>query len=476
VAHEYAVTPMDHQVSGLRRAWKKTEFALFWEMGTGKTFTAINLAIGRYQKQQIDSLIVICPTPIKLVWEAELEKFCMTPYACHVLSAGKSSAEQLIYFTSHKYDALKVVIVGVEALSQGNAHTLVLNYARLNKCMVVADESSRLKNADAERTKRAIKIASECYFRMIMTGTPVTQGIHDLYGQFQFLNPKIIGCKSYFQFRNMYCVMGGFEGRNIIGYQNTDDLMKRVSQFIDVVKKEDVLDLPPKVYERIIVEPTKQQLKAIESLKDTFEAQQEDKWLITETILERLTRFQQIIGGNFPFNEEEGGYGITALEGPNPKMDAVMNLIEELPYDSKVIIWARFVPEIELIRNSISKMFPNQVVTFYGKDDDVQRKNSVQQFQDGNARFIVSNPQLGGMGQTWTAANTVIYYSNSFSYEDRKQSEDRAHRKGQTKSVTYIDVEVNHRYDKMILSAIRNKGDVAKFVDEKIAENQEIET
>ena len=81
---------------------------------------------------------------------------------------------------------------------------------------------------------------------------------------------------------------------------------------------------------------------------------------------------------------------------------------------------------------------------------------------------MFSSPQLGGMGQTWTAATVVIYYSNSFSYEDRMQSEDRAHRKGQEHPVLYIDIEANHRYDKMILSAIRTKQDLAQFVDKEL--------
>jgi SNF2 family DNA or RNA helicase len=473
MSHPYKFPPMGHQVVALKRAWKKPHFALFHEMGTGKTFTTINLAAGRFLKDQIDSLVVICPTPIKLVWELELEKMCPVPYEVLTVQAGQASKEKLLYFTEHKTDALKVVIVGVEALSQGNAFTVVRNFAKLNRPMAVCDESSKLKNAKTNRTKNAAAIARECLYRIILTGTPITQGMEDLFGQFQFLHPKIIGMRSYFQFRNMYCVMGGFEGKQVLGYQNTDALMKKVSPYIDIVKKDEVLDLPPKLFERIGVEPTKQQLKLIADLKHEFMANQDDKELMTRTVLERLTRFQQIIGGNFPFNEEEGGYSTEPIQGPNPKIDAVMDLLEDLPLDTKVIIWARFIPEIELIRDRLRAKFGDQsTVTFYGKDGDDERKTSVHNFQVGDARFMVSNPSLGGMGQTWTAATVVIYYSNSFSYEDRMQSEDRAHRKGQEHPVTYIDIEVNHPYDRMILAAVKRKGGIAKFVEESIYANQ----
>jgi len=473
MSHPYKSPPMDHQSRALKRAWKKTEFALFWEMGTGKTYTTINLAAARHIKGQINALIVICPSPIKLVWEAELEDWCPVEYETHVLVASKKSKEDLVYFTSRQTSALKVLVVGVEALSQGNAQSLTLNFAKLNECMIVCDESSRLKNGNSNRTKNAIKIAHECKYRLILTGTPISQGIEDLYGQMSFLHPKIIGVRSFFQFRNKYCVMGGFENRKVIGYQNSDELMQKVSGYVDVVKKEDVLDLPPKVYERIIVEPTPEQNRIIESLKDTFEAEHGGEYIITETILERLTRFQQVIGGNFPFSLEDGGYDTKPLEGKNPKADALIEILEDIPTWQSVIIWARFRPEAQLISQLISDKFgPDTVVTFTGADDEEQRKTSVRRFQEQSARFMVSNPQLGGMGQTWTAATLVIYYSNSFSYEDRKQSEDRAHRKGQTKSVTYVDIEANHRYDKMILAAIRSKGDVAQYVDERIAANQ----
>ena len=223
---------------------------------------------------------------------------------------------------------------------------------------MIVDESSKIKTHSATRTKKCITLGSLSEYRLILTGTPVTQGLHDLFAQMQFLHTGILNCKSYFQFKNMYCVMGGFENRSIIGYQRREELMGLISPYVDVVTKEDALpDLPPKVYQTIEVELTKEQKVAIEELKQIMRTESEGKELTVNTVLERLTRYQQIIGGNFPFNDEEtGGYGVTPIPGKNPKLDALVELIEPLEGE-KVIIWARFRPELQAISERLASIY-----------------------------------------------------------------------------------------------------------------------
>jgi SNF2 family DNA or RNA helicase len=461
--HSFISPPMNHQLIGLRKAWKKKEYALFWEMGTGKTFTAINLAAARFNADQIDSLLVVCPTPIKSVWKSEILKWSPIPASVDVIEAGRKA------LSLGEPSKLEVLVVGVESLSNGKASKLASEFVATRNPMIVCDESSKLKNPNATRTKKAVQLANQCEYKIIMTGTPITQGMEDLYSQFLFLDRNIIGVKNYFMFKRTYCIMGGFEGRKILGYMNEDELLARLAPFTDVVKKADVLDLPEKVYERVSVEPTKEQLALIKALKEKFEAEQGGEVLSVRTILERLTRFQQILGGNFPYAEldsrGERVYRTSPVEGKNPKLEALMDLIQGISHETKVIIWARFVPEIEAIKEQLDSYAPGKVRTFYGKDTADERNQTTEDFQNGEVRFIVANPSVGGMGQTWTAATLVIYFSNSFSYENRMQSEDRVHRKGQYKSVTYVDIEMAHEYDSMVLSAIKHKGGVAKYID-----------
>lgn len=473
---------MGHQLVALRKAWPRKEFAFFHEMGTGKTFEAINLAAARYLAGQIDALVIICDTPIKNVWYtgdgtwideegklqgSEIEKWCPVPYACWVWESGDRLDPK---FFREEQDALKILVVGVESLSIKNGKSIqaVEYFQRFHRIMSTVDESTSIKNWKAARTKNVILIGGWSEYRLILTGTPITQGMEDLFAQFLYLNAKIIGCKNFFVFRNKYCIMGGFQGRKILGYQFTEDLLGKVAPYVDYVLKDECMDLPEQIYpEPIIVKPTDEQKKAMEELRTQHFAEDGDKEIGVSTILERTLRYQQIIGGTFPF-EEDGEYHTKAISGKNPKLDALLRYISELDKKAKVIIWARFVPEIRYIVDALAEEYGEEsVVTFYGADNDEQRKNNNRRFQeDPQCRFIVSNQAVGSKGQTWTAATYNLYYSNTFSYQDRYQSEARSHRKGQEKNVIYQDFEMAVPQDKMIMVAVRRKKSLAKVVEE----------
>ena len=439
----------------------------------GKTFTTINIAAARYLAGQINALVVICPTPLKEVWRAEVERWCPIPYKVLVMQPGTVFQTENYYKLYEEGDEplLRVVVAGIEAMSQGNAFPRLSGWMAVQRyTMAVVDESSRIKNPKAARTKRIITLGVEARYRMILTGTSITQGIHDLYSQMTFLDPAILGLKSFYAFRNKYCIMGGFEGKKIMGYQQTDDLMQRVAPYVSVLKKKDALDLPDKMYERMAVEVSPQQRALIRELKQLHEAEHKGNTLTADTMLERLTRFQQIIGGHFPYREDgETAYQVQRLD-QIPKLDALVELLEEdVPDDVSVIIWARFRPEIGLIVDHLrSRYGESSTVEFHGGISTADRQAAVNTFQARQARFIVSNQQTGGMGITLTAATLVVYYSNSFSMEERVQSEDRAHRIGQTNKVTYIDIEAEHPYDKMILKAVTTKRNLRDFVDEQL--------
>ena len=247
-------------------------------------------------------------------------------------------------------------------------------------------------------------------------------------------------------------------------------LLDKIRPYVDYVTKEQCLDLKPKVMaEPLRVKPTDEQKHVMTQLRTEFSMEDRDKEITVSTVLERMLRYQQVIGGSFPF-EEDGEYHVQPISGKNPKMEAMLEYIADIPKNAKVIVWARFVPEINYIIEALQDEYdPESVVSFYGKTTPEERKeNSIAFQKNPKVRFIVSNQTVGGYGQTWTAATFVIYYSNTFSYEDRYQSEDRAHRKGQTNHVTYQDIEMDVPQDKMILKAIRKKRDLAEIVEEEL--------
>lgn len=475
---------MGHQTVALRRAWPLKEFALFHEMGTGKTFTTINLAAARYLNEQIDALVIICDTPIKSIWYtgrgtwtdeegklqgSEIEKWCPVDYSCWVWESG----DRMEKWFREKRDELKILIIGVEALSitNGNAYNAIEYFRRFHKFMCVVDESESIKNYKAARTKTVATIGGWADYRLILTGTPITQGLEDLFGQFNFLNAKIIECRNYFVFRNKYCVMGGFKGKKILGYQFQDHLMDKIRPYVDYVTKEECMDLPEQIYpEPILVRPTDEQKRVMKQLKTEFAMEDEGHAITISTILERTLRYQQVIGGTFPFEEADGSYSTKPISGKNPKLEAVMMYITGLRPDAKCVIWARFVPEIKYLMAAIAEVYGERsVVDFYGgtdKDQRIENSNRIQ--TDSTCRFIVSNQRVGGRGQTWTAITFNLYYSNTFSYSDRYQSESRTHRKGQEEHVTYQDFEMAVPEDRMILRAVRKKRDLALEVEEAL--------
>jgi SNF2 family DNA or RNA helicase len=471
--YKFKNEPMSHQKEALNRAWRKDAYAFFMEMGTGKTFVVINLVAAKVMDGKAEALLAVCPSSVKPVWKHEVEEHCPIESDVFIIEAGcKKEFERWL---AKDRDKMPVLVVGVEALSQGSAYGMCIDFVLKYKTAMAVDESSRIKTHNANRTKKCVELGNAATVKYIMSGTPVTQGMQDLYSQFRFLDWRIIGQRSYFAFQNRYCVMGGFEGRKIVGYTNIDELMEKIAPNAYIVKKEDVLDLPPKVYETITVQPNADQKRILKDIGDDYFmcSDLDGNTLEVETVLERMTRYQQIVGGLFPFDVEGGGHDVVRIPGKNPKMEAMVETINDMPDTEKVIIWARFREEQKMIIEHLSSVYGDDSVVWYtaGLDTD-QKGDLIKEFQHGKARFFVSNPTMGGIGLTLTAASYVIYYSNSFSLEDRLQSEDRAHRKGQTKSVTYIDIMMDHIIDKQIVTALKNKKSVADFVEQSIVRNQ----
>lgn len=445
------VTLRPRQIEGVMKAWPYRGFALLWTMGAGKTVSTIALANARFNGVLIDQLLVICPTSIKGVWAKEIARYSAVGWDVCVLESGKS-------VKWGEEGRPRVLVVGIEALSSGSAAGRVKAFIDEGRTMAVLDESSTIKNHKAQRTAKAWAIGENCDFRLILSGTSVTQGIHDLYAQFFFVDPCIIGELSFYSFRNKYCVMGGFEQRKIIGYKNTLQLIDRIRPFADTVLKDD-LSLPPKVYmPPRIVAASPEQVRASKELIRDMETELGDKTLTAKNALEVCLRLQQIAGG---FDHE----GMPL--GSNPKLKELLSLLEET--QGKVIIWARFIPEVHAITTAIDKEWPGTVVSMTGEVKSDTRQTLVDMFQDSPThRFFVANQQTAGKGLTITAALTSIYYSNTYSLEDRQQSEDRNHRIGQENKVVYIDILSDLKVDHMIGASIANKKSLAEYVGDQL--------
>jgi SNF2 family DNA or RNA helicase len=329
---------------------------------------------------------------------------------------------------------------------------------------MAVDESTTIKTPSAKRTKSILALSEIAKYRRILTGSPVTKSPLDLYTQCGFLNEEILGFTSYYAFRSRYAHMvdrnfGGRRVQIVKSYQRLDELSKLLEPYSYRVLKEDCLDLPDKIYIRREVELTEEQLKLYTTMKQMALASLNGKTLTAPNVLTQLMRLHQITCGHFKSDSGE------LQEIKNNRIEELMSILDET--EGKAIIWANYIYDIERIVEAIKKEYgDDSVVQYYGAIDTDTRQKSIEKFQDPRSpvRFFIGNPQTGGYGITLTAASTVIYYSNGYDLEKRLQSEDRAHRIGQKKSVTYIDLIAEKTVDEKIVKALRKKIDIASQV------------
>ena len=307
-----------------------------------------------------------------------------------------------------------------------------------------------------------MKLAKDAKYRRILTGSPITKSPMDLFSQCAFLSDRALGFNSYYAFQNRYALvqkrsMGTRAFQEIVGYRRLDELNEKLDQFSNRILKEECLDLPDKMYIRRDVPLTDEQKWIYKQMKKLALAKLDNGELATTaSVLTQIMRLQQICCG---FLQPDDGE-MQPIE--NNRLNELLDITEEL--QGKAIIWASYTYGIQQIASALRDRFgPEAVATYYGATPQDERQDIVDRFQDPDSalRFFVGQPLTGGYGITLTAANTVIYYNNSYDLAIRLQSEDRAHRIGQQNKVTYIDLVSPGTIDEKILKALREKINLA---------------
>ena len=460
--------PYDHQRAYLQRFWRKPVAALFADMGTGKSFMVINNLSMLYDRGAINSALIIAPKGVYRNWvNLELPKH-LPEHILHRTAlwlpaprkAEKAKLESLWEVT----EDLKILVMNIEALSTSKGVEYATRFVRSTNCFMAIDESTTIKTPTAKRAKNAVKVGKEARFKRIMTGSPVTRSPLDLFQQCDFLHPECLNSTSYYAFRARYAVMveknmGSHSFKKVVGYRKLDELKEKLDRFSYRIRKDQCLDLPEKVYIKREVPLTKEQEKAYSEMKTMALALLKDGMVTTVNALTQLMRLHQIVCGHVKLDDDR------VVSVPSKRIEELLSIIEEA--SDKVIIWANYRHDIDAIKLALQKEYGMSAVgTYYGDTDDDERARVVKEFQDPESelRFFVGNPRTGGYGLTLTAADTVVYYSNSFDLEVRLQSEDRAHRIGQTRSVTYVDLISPDTVDEKIVKALRGKIDIANQV------------
>lgn len=430
-----------HQVDIINAARGKRYFAIFADCGTGKTRCAIEL-----MRQASGSILIIAPNTILENWAEEIKHWSNLTYI--ILQGSKAKRLQLLN------KLVDVYIINYEAL-----RILEPELAAMNFNMIIADEIQKLKGHRSLQSKAAFRLSQRIQYRLGLTGTPIINNLCDVFAEYRFLNPFIFGF-SFYRFRNRYCVMGGYMNKEIKGYVNVEELQDKVHSIAIRVRKEDCLKLPDKVYQTHSVDLSPEQKRVYNELKKEFIAELKGKVVTAPYILTRITRLSQCTAG---FVKTEDSEEINF--DTNPKLRWLREFIEDLPKDEKVVIFFRFIKELKNLR----AMFNDMGISFvevYGETKD--RQDKINAFNKGPAQIFCCQLQTAGLGVNLHSARYCVFLSNSYSWGDRLQAEDRLHRIGQTRNVVYLDIIARQTIDETILKCLKSKKDLAESIMEEV--------
>ena len=458
--YPYKTEPYEHQRNALNESAEKVQWAYFMEMGTGKTKVTIDNMSYLFFQRKINAALIIAPKSVYTIWETEIETHMPDVLKKSIFKWNIDKPKD--YYKLNEFQHLRIFLINVEALSTKRGFEACVDFLTKNKLNFVAlDESTTIKNKSAKRTKNILGLRKLSHIRRILTGSPITKSPLDLYTQCQFLSPELLGFSSYLAFRNRYAEMTDIpvgSGRFISVpkyYKRLEELEIKLKQFATRIRKDQCLDLKPKVRSKRYIELEGESKKIYDRLRTSALAIVEDSTISFSNKLTEIIKLHQVCNG---FTKDDDG---RMLPLHDQKIKALHEIIEES--DGKIIIWANYLWNIhEIIHSLKSKYGEESVVSIFGEVNVKDRKKAVESFQnDSNVRFFVGNPTTGGFGLTLTACNTVVYYSNNYNLEVRMQSEDRAHRMGQTGTVVYVDIVAKNTLDEAIMKSLINKGQIA---------------
>lgn len=511
---------MQHQEEAIGFTRLKKTFGLLMEQGTGKTPVEINDAARRWGAGEIDAMIVFAPNGVHANWTLREIPKHMPDWVPTVSAAWTSSpnrAERAALedlFNPEHTGKLRVLTMNWEALNFADSFKLALKFMRaMGRVKAVADESQRIKNPRAGRTKALMKLKPYTEVRSIDSGTPIIQSPWDAFSQFGWLDYDILGTDSYTTFRAEYAellppghgLLRHIEQRMkakggkvfvpqivakdaITGrpkWRNLDQLERLITPWTFRRLKSECMDLPEKVYTQRFFRMTARQQKAYDLLRDEFRLQLTSGVITPVQRIAAITKLSQVTSGYFIVPGTDGAVERIMPLDKNPKIAMTIDeAMDSLERGQQVIIWCHFQQEIadlvrvlgeqELERIGINALHGAdkrvRVVQLHGNVPKRQRQENINAFEGGSADVMVAQQAAGGtgytiIGQSSTAAHmSVIYHSNTWSLEDRLQSEDRAHRFGQEKTVTYTDMLAENSVDLTMVDALRNKNDVAKTI------------
>jgi SNF2 family DNA or RNA helicase len=469
---EYLVQPWAHQKAAIEKARKLSSFALFFEQGTGKTSTLINIL---REKWRDDSrpfrTLILCPPIVISNWKREILKYSKVPQ------------DKVIELTGSGFMRLCKTDSPQDAIYVTNYQSLLMDklfkrFIEMRFNTIVLDESHKIKTYNSKTTKAVLKLGESASYRYCLTGTPILDGkAFDLWPQVFFLDRGEILGKSFFKFREEFFhdFNAGMPRHTYFpNWKIKPDSLPKLHAAIQPIsaraEKSECLDLPPLVRERIDCELTDEQADVYRDLEKQFVAELGTKQVITDLELTKDLRLQQIVTGHVPTDDGK----VHSFE-PNPRIAALREVLEGIGGRHKVLIWAVFRENFRVIEALLSALAIPFVSVYGGVGSAEQRKRCDHFETSGSCRVLVGHPRSCGIGVNLTAASYAVYFSRGFSLEDDLQSEARNYRGGSERhtSVTRIDLVTPGTIDEVILEALESKQSLADAIIKHVQKKKE---
>lgn len=447
-AHQYKAFEFACTKFGILPGEFSSGVALLMEMGTGKTITSIGIAGILYQFGKIRRVLVVAPLSILGVWEEEFSRFADYPYTLTVLKGPSSKKVETLHTVGR--NGLQIVVVNYES-----AWRIEKELLAFDADLIIADEAHKLKEARTSQSKAMHHFGDKARYKLLLTGTVITNRELDVFSQYRYLNRKVFG-DSFYVFRNRYFDMVGY-GNHIPRFRNymLDDFLQRMHSIAFRVTKEECLDLPGITEEVRTVELEPKAMKIYKELQKESYTELGKKEVSAVNILTKLLRLSQVTGGHLTDDEGDNNAVSTA------KLDALADILDSvMAEEKKIVVMARFVPEL----NDIEALLKKKGIGFASVRGGVKnREEEIRRFQeDSGCRVFVGQIAAAGLGITLTAASTMVFYSLDYSMSNFEQAKARIHRVSQTENCLYIYLVAKGTVDTKILRALRQKVDLAK--------------
>jgi len=424
--------PYSHQVRAYGFASSIDHSALFMDQGTGKTLVALSVCGRRYEDQQTLRVLVICPKAVKPVWPRELRKHADFDHTC---SVDKPPEGPGLQFWVTNYDRVKREL------------------RRLRKWkpdLVILDESHKIKNRKAARSKAVMALGAQVKYKLILSGTPFGKCISEVWSQFKFLNKDIFG-SNYSLFKERYLVMGGYMGYSVEGYKNEDEFADKMHSIAFRVKKEECLDLPPVSYQKLYIDPDPKTKKIYKQFEAKLYAEIDNFEISVSGEAQKQMKLRQMSGGSVKTDTQEMAHI------SNQKMTTLKDFMEDRVKE-KTLIFFSFTHEIKMASQMLDSL-GIKYLTLQGATPDSDREVFEDRFQeDESVGAALIQIATGAEGMTLTAADVAIFFSPSFSYIGYSQAKDRFNRIGQLRPMTILFIIMNGTVDERVVDVLECNG------------------